>query len=291
MHYYLRSIGFGNIQTVEDQDQLIADVLKNYDSRKIVENEDHQMFAQFSKEYAPDIGVAVCGYFDDENLFHMEYYYPYLIGSQTSACSQVAVERSAAVESYNGAFEDSRVGTTLIFQVLNSDDYVNDRQRKEAFDNVRPVALSALAETGTILLPIKKDEEQIRKEEKKQQKRNSLYNAAAKGDEKAMNSLTMDDFDAYTTVARRIKNEDIYSIVDSYIMPYGLECNLYNIMGQITECSTDRNAATNEPIVRLTVQANGIPMDICIHADDLTGEPKVGRRFKSVVWLEGMINF
>jgi hypothetical protein len=291
MHYYLRSIGFGNVQTVEDQDLLIADVLKNYDFKKVIENEEHQMFAQYSKEYAPDVGVTVCGYYDDENFFHMEYYYPYMIGSQTSACSNVAVERSAAVESYNGAFEDSRVGTTLIFQVLNAGDYVNDRQRKEAFDNARPVALSGLAESGTILLPIKKNEDQLKDEEKKQQKRNSLYNAAARGDEKAMNSLTIEDFDAYTTVARRIKNEDIYSIVDSYIMPYGLECNLYNIMGQIIDYSKDRNAATNEPIVRLTVEANGIPMDICIHGDDLTGEPGIGRRFKSVVWLEGMVNF
>lgn len=291
MHYYLRSIGFGSIQTIEDQDLLIADVLKKYDYKKVVENEEHQMFAQFSKEYAQDAGVTVCGYYDSENLFHMEHYYPYMIGSQTSACTNVAVERSASVESYNGAFEDSRVGTTLIFQVVNAGDYVNDRQRREAFDSAKPVALSGLAEYGTILLPIKKNEEQMRKEEKRQQKRNSLYSAAARGDEDAMNSLTMEDFDVYTTVTRRIKNEDVYSIVDSYIMPYGLECNLYNILGQITDFSRERNSATNEPIVRLTVEANGIPIDICIHGDDLTGEPEVGRRFKSVVWLEGMVNF
>lgn len=291
MHYYLRSIGFGHVQTLEDQDDLIADVLKNFDFKKIVENEDHQLFAQLSKEYAPDIGVTVCGYYDSESLFHMEYYYPYLLGSQTSSVSHIAVERAAAVESYNGAFEDPRVGTTLIFQVLNAGDYVNERQRDEAFDSATPLSLSGLAESGTILLPIEKNEEQLRKEEKSQQKRTSLFNAAAKGDEKAMNSLTLEDFDAYTTVARRIKNEDLYTIVDSYVMPFGLECNLYNIMGEITECRTMRNAATGEPIVRLSVSANGIPIDVCVHGNDLTGEPKVGRRFKGVVWLEGMINF
>ena len=115
--------------------------------------------------------------------------------------------------------------------------------------------------------------------------------AARNGDKNAMETLANEDMNMYNVISRRMMREDIYSIVDSYIMPYGLECNLYNIMGQIIDYSKDRNAATNEPIVRLTVEANGIPMDICIHGDDLTGEPGIGRRFKSVVWLEGMVNF
>jgi hypothetical protein len=291
MHYYLRSIGFGSVHTVEDQDRMIADVLKNYDYKKAVETEDHLLFAQLSKNYSPDMGVSVCGYYDQENLFHMEYYYPYILGSQTSANNQVAIERSATAELYNGAIEDPRVGTTLIFQVLNTVDYANEKQRDSVFRQAAPVLLGALAESGTILLPIEKDETQRRAEEKRRKKRDHLYQAASKGDEDAMNDLTMDDFDAYTMVTRRIKHEDIYTIVDTYVMPYGLECNLYNIMGTITDWSTVQNSLTGEFVVRLTVSANGIPMDIAIHRDDLEGEPKIGRRFKGVIWLQGLVNF
>ncbi|MGI6118917.1 MAG: DUF3881 family protein [Bilifractor sp.] len=291
MHYYLRSIGFDSIRSIEDQDRLMEDVLKNYDFKKVAENEDHLLFAQISKEYGQDIGVMVCGYYDRENLFHLEYYYPYLFGSQTSFCRQIAVERTALSESYNGACEDPRVGTTLIFQVINAVDYVNEKQRNEVYDSSTPVSLSGLAESGTILLPIEKNAAQIANESKKQAEWNSLYDAASKGDEKAYNSLTLENFDAYTTAARRIRHEDVYTIVDSYFMPFGLECNLYNIMGMITECRKIKNSVTGEPVFILTVSANGIPLDICIHESDLTGEPENGRRFKGIVWLQGMINF
>ena len=45
-----------------------------------------------------------------------------------------------------------------------------------------------------------------------------------------MESLTMEDIDIYTMISRRIRHEDVYSIVDSYLMPYGIECDQYNLM-------------------------------------------------------------
>ena len=54
----------------------------------------------------------------------------------------------------------------------------------------------------------------------------------------------MEDIDAYTMIARRIQHEDVYTIVDSYFMPYGLECDLYNVMGEITECRPVKNRQT-----------------------------------------------
>ena len=66
--------------------------------------------------------------------------------------------------------------------------------------------------------------------------------AAKNGDEEAMESLTIEDMDTYSMISQRVENEDVYSIVDSYFMPYGMECDLYNIHGrnpgmqQGTEC-------------------------------------------------------
>ena len=37
----------------------------------------------------------------------------------------------------------------------------------------------------------------------------------------------------YSQVSKRLANEDIFSIVDTYFMPYGIECDLYSIMGEI----------------------------------------------------------
>ena len=106
-----------------------------------------------------------------------------------------------------------------------------------------------------------------------------------------MESLTMEDIDIYTMISRRIRHEDVYSIVDSYLMPYGIECDQYNLMGEITECSTTVNSLTGEKLYQLGITTNDIPLDICVNEKDLYGIPEVGRRFKGVVWLQGLINF
>ena len=33
------------------------------------------VFAQFSRFYGNDCGITVCGQYDDDNRFHVEYYY------------------------------------------------------------------------------------------------------------------------------------------------------------------------------------------------------------------------
>ena len=39
----------------------------------------------------------------------------------------------------------------------------------------------------------------------------------------------------YAMISKRVMDEDIYSIVDTYFMPYGMECDLYSVMGEILE--------------------------------------------------------
>ena len=101
----------------------------------------------------------------------------------------------------------------------------------------------------------------------------------------------MEDYDTYTMLSHRVQNEDIYTIVDSYFMPYGMECDLYNIMGDITSCEEVRNHATGEKMYELGVLCNDVPLDVCINEKDLTGEPEVGRRLKAIIWLQGRLNF
>ncbi len=50
--------------------------------------------------------------------------------------------------------------------------------------------------------------------------------------EEAMENLTMDDMDTYAMISRRIANERYFFYVDTYFMPYGMECDRYNVMGR-----------------------------------------------------------
>ena len=148
-----------------------------------------------------------------------------------------------------------------------------------------------LAKEGKILLPVTKDEKQEKEEKENTINRNRMIAAARNGDEDAMENLTMEDIDIYSMISGRIPNEDVYSIVDTYFMPYGMECDLYNVMGEILDCSRVRNVMTNEEVYELRISCNDLEIDVCINTNDLMGEPEVGRRFKGVIWLQGSIHF
>ena len=41
----------------------------------------------------------------------------------------------------------------------------------------------------------------------------------------------------------------------------------------------------------MTLDCNGLEFDVCINAEDLMGEPEIGRRLKASIWLQGRMNF
>ena len=135
------------------------------------------------------------------------------------------------------------------------------------------------------------DENQKKKSRKESKNRSSLIAKARQGDENALETLTLEDMDIYTSISKRIQNEDVYSLVDSYFMPYGVECDQYSVLGEITACKSEVNKLTGEKLHVMTVVCNDVSFDVCINETDLFGEPEVGRRFKGIVWMQGMINF
>ena len=64
--------------------------------------EDDIILAEFCKDFAENIGIAVCGEFDSEDKFSFDYYYPYLRGTVISSEEDVSIERHAGTESYAG---------------------------------------------------------------------------------------------------------------------------------------------------------------------------------------------
>ncbi|MDE7112581.1 MAG: DUF3881 family protein, partial [Acetatifactor sp.] len=143
----------------------------------------------------------------------------------------------------------------------------------------------------TIMMPIMKDEMQKERVKQDSVNRNNLLAAARKGDEDAIETLTLEDMDMYTTISRRIQKEDIFSLVDTYFMPYGVECDQYSVLGEIVGMRLVSNQITGEQIYILTICCNELTFDVSINIIDLFGEPQVGRRFKGVIWLQGYINF
>ena len=291
MHSYLRAVGFSKITKRNEIREIIRDVIKNYDEKVAVENHPEGVFVEYSKNYGCDCGITVCGQYDEDNKFHVEYYFPFFRGTGITTQENVVIERHAEKESYAGACDDLRIGVTLIFYLQNPGEYMLEQYKEDIFPGGQPLTLSGLAKEGMILFPVQKDKEAVMVEKEMSQNRSHLIAAAREGDEEAMESLTMEDMDTYSMITRRIMTEDVFTIVDSYFMPHGIECDQYNIMGEILDFMTFKNILTGEEICQMTVESNDMQFDVCISKEDLLGEPKVGRRFKGIIWLQGQLHF
>ncbi len=291
MHSYLRAVGFSEIKKRRQIEEIIQDVIETYDEKNIIEEYEDGVFAEFSKNYGCDCGITVCGQYDEKNEFHVEYYFPFFRGTGITTDENVVIERHAAQQSFAGACDDLRIGVTLIFYLQNVAEYMLENQKGIAPEGRKILTISGLAKEGMVLLPLQKDKEAARAERELAKNRSNLIAAARNGDEDAMESLTMEDMDTYSMISQRIVREDIFSIVDSYFMPYGIECDQYNVMGEILDFMVFKNILTGEEVYQLTLDSNDVQFDVCINKKDLLGEPQTGRRFKGIIWLQGQLHF
>lgn len=278
----------------KDFRELIRDVVAHYDEKETVSQHEDGFFAEFIKYYAGDCGLSVCGQFEEDGQFHVEYCYPLLRGEKvTTEKLPVTIERHTEKESFAGACDDLRIGVTLIFFLQNPAKHMlrhpdTDFRTDEVVDE-QPLILTALAREGTILFPLEKDKEAVKVEQELNRNRTNLIAAAMDGDEEAMESLTMDEMDTYSMISERIVKDDVFTIVDSYFMPYGIECDQYNMMGEILDYEFLKNKITGDQILKMTLDCNDLTMQVCINKKDLLGEPAIGRRFKGLVWLQGRL--
>ena len=171
MHKYLRAIGFSELKKPADLDILLKEVREKYDQKKVVETKEGRQFAEFTREFAPDCGIKVCGEFNEKNEFVEEYHFPFLLGSAVSSSEEVIIERQSDKESFIGACDDLRLDLYLIFQLVNTADYLNQQAGCLPEQRSSVLLLSALSVEGKILLPILHSAEYVKERQKKFQRR------------------------------------------------------------------------------------------------------------------------
>lgn len=291
MHKYMRAIGFSKLTDRKELQKLITNVIVEGTERSYTSNGTETLLAEFCKDFGTSIGIAVCGEFDNEDKFTYDYYFPYLRGMNVSSEEDVSLERHAAQESYAGVCDDVRMGVSIIFYLQNMIPYVKAKNSGILPIRGTTLTLSALSLKGTIMMAINKSEKDLIINKQVSMNRSQLLNAARKGDENAIESLTLDDMDTYTAISKRIQKEDVFSLVDTYFMPYGVECDQYSILGEILDCNLIKNGLTEEEVYLMTINCNDMVFDLCINKEDVYGEPCVGRRFKGTIWMQGYINF
>ena len=290
MHKFLRAIGFSNI-TKSELEELLKQIIERPMVQKVAEDSEGNEFAELSKEFGEFFGLSLRGNFREDDSFEFSYYYPYFCGTKISTTEQVDIEKHAEKESYAGICDEVRLGVTLIFYLQNVPDYLAVKNNKFYLNQPAGVILGALSTEGKILLPINKYEKKQQITEQNKQDRNSLIAEARKGNEDAIENLTLEDIDTYSLLSRRVQREDILSIVDSYFMPYGIESDQYSVLGEIMDWRLLQNEYTEENVYALDLMCNEMEFCVCINQKDLLGEPAVGRRFKGNIWLQGSVKY
>lgn len=291
MHRYLRSIGFSEFSKNNEIKKLIRKVIRFADIKTYVSGDNETIWAEYRKEFASGMGISVCGEYTEDNEFEYEYYFPYYSALNVSSNEEITIEKHTYNDSYSGVCDEYKVGISLIFFLQNKMDYLKETMRRIPNINPGTVSLTGMSDSGMIVLPLNKNEDQIRRVEKKTITRTKLMEKAKAGDEKAIESLTLEDMDKFNMVSQKIQKNDVFSLVDTYFMPYGTECDLYSVMGEIEESKIVVNKLTKEEIYIISMKCNDINLEVCINKKDLMGEPAPKRRFKGVIWLQGNVSF
>ena len=293
MHKYLRAVGFSEPMNAMDRVNLLDDIKTKASCGSVTLNREpgQEMLSDYRLELAGGLGLSISGVLEDETDFLNGQIEPYLMPEAVTTTEEVFVEQRIDNSSFAGICDDLRIGTTLIFRLLNPVDYLTFAYYEELPYPGTSVSLSALSVEGTVILPLEKTSRDQQVIDLRADRRRQMMEAAMDGDEQAMQTITMEDMDTYTDLMDKVAEHDILTLVDSFFMPTGAECDIYYILGEILSCRSVRNPYTLDRIHILAIRCSGIEFTVGINDKDLYGKPEPGRRFKGVIWLQGMIHF
>ncbi len=289
MHKFLPAIGFSKLNK-EALENLIQEIILRPDYQESAIDFEGNQFVELRYMVADNVGLVLRGIYNDNDEFILDYYYPTYLGESISSNNEVDVIKQSDKECYHVMVDEVRLGVNLIFHLQNMGEYLR-RNISNSKGSKHDIRLAALSLEGKVILPLYDNEKSRIKEKMNNKKRIDLVEQAREGNEEALESLTMDEIDLYQRITRRVSREDILSVVTSFFMPYGIENDKYEIMGDILDVKTVVNHLTMEELYLLVVESNDVVLEVCINKNNLYGEPTIGRRFKGTIWLQGTVDF
>ena len=291
MHKYLGAIGFKHVESKKQLNKLLEYAENSFQWEKTAKVGKQLEVSERVKHFTKDMGLMICGTYDQEDHYEREYYIPFFEGKSPKKFDELAIERHISKNSYAGVCEYPGIGISIIYYLQNAVEYLSELNFGQFNKDSVSLTLSGLASEGKILLPVVQEPKSFMEKEESLRKHRKLLKEARSGDESAIESLTMQEMDTYSMISKRIVTEDVLSIVSTYFMPCGLECDQYSILGEILSYERRENSLTKEQLYVMTLDCNGLEFDVCINVEDLMGEPEIGRRLKASIWLQGRLNF
>ena len=287
MHRFLRSIGFSSVRTKQQLNDLKNWVLADPDHLSVVGMPEDGNVAMAEREVAGHAGIAVVGEMDERGVLQPEYYFPYISSTHISSDAHITWDKQAQRNGFIGMCEDFRMGMALIFTVRNVTEVLKQEETGLLSNGFGKVCFSVLAEDAEILLPIHQPEVSVRHVNEAEAYRLQLMNDANNGNEKAMEQLASHDVQMYQHLMSQLHETDVYTLVESFFMPHGMESDQYYFLGRIAALQQIRNEFTGEFYYRMVVETNRMMLVTAVNTKDVLGVPEVGRRIRCHGWLLG----
>ncbi len=290
MHRFLRAIGFSHINSRQELDPILGKIMNNPHKRRTFQTSPEHNYTEYAMEFGSQIGIVLRGEYDQRGFFYMQHYFPYCESRLITSSEDIIVNKRVDTNAFTGMCDDLRLGISMIFYLQNAVDYL-ELHAEENTPRKAKLTLSGLSLKGKIILGVYHSPYNQKQQHIRSQHKNCLITQAKNGDQKAIDDLTLEDMDLSVKVRNRVREEDLYSLVETSFIPYGSESDHYSIIGTIVNWTLAQNQFTGEELYQMLINCNSILITICINKGDLLGEPAIGRRFKGIIWMQGHADF
>lgn len=295
MHTFLRAIGINENQNLQQ--------IKDHTNKKLSEGygevySDGKGNISIKCKNSESTGIAfLCDNMNGENAeeldkkYEAEVYFPFADAKCIQEYEDLTFEKSVMNNGLYGNCDELGHGFSITFFVQNSLEcgkFIRENGKRNVKSRIGLVGMSLAA---TVLMPVKKENRVCLQNRMEEEERNSLIKQAREGNQDAMEKLTLDDMGEFGLLLKRVENEDILSIVDTSIMPSGLQCDNYQIVGEILQIEEEVNEDTEDEIYVMVLKCKKTKLTFVINKKDVLGEPKIGRRIRARIWLQGKIDF
>ncbi|NMA84063.1 MAG: DUF3881 family protein [Epulopiscium sp.] len=287
-HSYLSAVGFRKYKGTKEWNRLITQVIEEPTEKYIAEEKGEKIAFEYYKAYAERVGLIVRGTLDEKEQILVKTFDPIIESKYMMDVLEVEVMEEE--EDIHYAYcEEEKTGTEIVFHLQNVLDYHDVEELEHT--TIEGVKIVGLGIEGKIVLPVEKDEVESAIDAEEEEWYWELVKRAREGDEEAAELLDIEAEETADMIEERLQYEDFLTIVEGYFLPFKDIDTTYSILGMIKEIEEIINRETGEKLYWLYIDCMGMPFELCINEQDLTGIPLVGMRFIGLCWVQGQIVF
>ena len=115
MHKYLGAIGFKNVESKKQLNKLLEYAENSFQWEKTAKVGKQLEVSERVKHFTKDMGLMICGTYDQEDYYEREYYIPFFEGKSPKKFDELAIERHISKNSYAGVCEYPGIGISIIY--------------------------------------------------------------------------------------------------------------------------------------------------------------------------------